>query len=227
MKNTFKFFLFAAALLLPGWLQAKTFEGTVNMQISSGRNETHSLTYSIKESRLRTDIQTDNGMSVSAIMDLSKDEMIMLMPAQSMYMTMSLKATVAKATGQKGEDTELVNTGITEKILGYTCTKYLAKSKDGDVEIWATNELGTFMGLGNFMGGGKAKSGWESAVVGKDFFPLRVRGATGSRNQFALEAKSVAPKSLPDSLFSAPAGFQKFDMGGMMQGMGGANPFGK
>lgn len=226
MKTTFKLALLSAALLMPGWLQAKTFEGTVKMEISSGRNETHALTYSIKESRLRTDIQTDNGMSVSAIMDLNKDEMIMLMPAQSMYMTMSLKATVAKATGQKGEKTELVNTGITDKILGYSCTKYLAKTKDGDVDIWATNELGTFMGLGNFMGGGKAKSGWETAVVGKDFFPLRVRSAAGSRNEFALEAKSVVPKSLPDSLFSPPAGFHKFDMGGMMQGMGGANPFG-
>ena len=34
------------------------------------------------------------------------------------------------------------------------------------MEIWATTELGTFMGLGNMMGDKKAKLGWESALVG-------------------------------------------------------------
>lgn len=225
MKNFLSFTLLSAALLLPGALSAKTFEGTVRMQISSGRSETHQLTYSIKGSKLRTEIQAENNMSVAAIMDLAKDEMMVLMPAQSMYMTMSIKATVQKATGQTNNEAKLENTGITEKILGYTCTKYLATNKEGTVEIWATTELGTFMGLGNFMGGNKAKSGWEQAVVGKDFFPLRVRNADKGSNQFSLEATAVEPKSLPDSFFTPPEGYRKFDMGGMMQGMGGANPF--
>src|SRR5690606_13212665 len=80
-------------------LAAKIFEGTVHMKITAGREGTHQLSYIIKGSKLRTEIQAGNNMTATAIMDLTKDEVIMLMPGQPMYMTMSLKGTVAKATG--------------------------------------------------------------------------------------------------------------------------------
>jgi|UniRef100_UPI0040492C8D hypothetical protein len=227
MKQILKLALLASVLFCPGLLTAKTFEGTVRMQISNGSKSTHNLSYSIKRAQVRTDIQLGDDKSASAIMDLTKDEMIILMPGQPIYMTMSIKTTVDKVTGGKTGDVNLENTGITTEILGYTCTKYLAKTKEGSMEIWATTELGTFMGLGNMMGDKKAKLGWESALVGKDFFPLRVKSATGSENPFSLEATAVEPKSLPDSLFAPPANYRKFDLGGMMQGMGGANPFGR
>lgn len=226
MKQIVRISLLVALLFCPAFAMAKAFEGTVFMKITTGRDGTHSLNYSIKGTKLRTEVQAGNGMSASAIMDLTKDEMIMLMPDQRMYMTMSLKNGVAKATGGKVEETTLENTGITEQILGYTCTKYIAQNKEGDVEIWATDQLGTFMGLGsmgNMMGGGKKSAGWEQALTGKDFFPLRVKSAANNRNQFMLETTAIEAKSLPDSLFTPPAGYQKFDMGGMMQGMMGGN----
>lgn len=210
-------------------LAAKTFEGTVHMKITAGSEGTHQLSYSIKGSKLRTEIQAGGNMTATAIMDLTKDEIIMLMPGQPMYMTMSLKGTVAKATGGDIGDTTLENTGITETILGYTCTKYIARNKEGDVEIWATTELGTFMGLGSsmggLMGGAKNKASWEQALTGKNFFPLRVKNAPDNRNQFTLETTKIEAKSLPDSLFTPPEGYQKFDMGGMMQGLMGGAPF--
>lgn len=224
MKQIFRITL-CALLLAVSNLTAKTFEGTVHMKISAGKEGTHQLSYSIKGTKLRTEIQAGNNVSATAIMDTTKDEIIMLMPGQPMYMTMSLKGTVAKATGNDMNDTTLENTGITETILGYTCTKYIARNKEGDMEIWATTELGTFMGLGNNMGGmmgaAKNKASWEQTLTGKDFFPLRVKNAPGNRNQFTLEATSIEKKSLPDSLFLPPEGYQKFDMGGMMQGLMG------
>jgi hypothetical protein len=34
-----------------------------------------------------------------------------------------------------------------------------------------------------------------------------------------MEVTAIDKKSLPDSLFVPPDGYQKFDMGGMMRGM--------
>lgn len=228
MKKLLAVALFVSALLTPGALLAKNFEGTIRMNITDGRNKAMPLSYSLKEGLLRTDIQAEEGMTATAIMNFAKDEMIMFMPGQPMYMVMSMKQAVTEASGHTADDATLENTGETETILGYKCTKYLAKSKEALTEIWATEELGTFMGLGNAMGGPGGKrapsQGWEKALVGKNFFPLRVVSITGKKQQFRMDVTAVEEKSLPASFFAPPAGYQKFDMGGMMQGLGG-NPF--
>jgi len=212
------FVLYSLWLLCPSFLAAKAFEGTVRMKITTERSEVHELAYSIKGDRIRTDFEVGKNMTASAIMNLGRDEMIILMPGQPMYLIMSIKETVEKATGQKAETATLENTGIKTKILGYTCTQYLAKSKAGVAEIWATSELGTFMGLGQAMGSlgrGPSKAGWEQAIVGKNFFPLRVLGEAKGRESFSLETIAIEPRSLPESLFVPPDGYRKFDMGAM------------
>ena len=86
--------------------------------------------------------------------------------------------------------------------------------------------LGAFMAPsgGNPMGGGRSGGGggqaWERALAGKELFPLRVVSLDkGGKQTFRMEATAIDRKSLPDSLFAPPAGYQKFDMGGMMKGM--------
>lgn len=216
-----------AALLATASLSAKEFEGTIKMKLTDGRSKAMPLEYSIKGGLLRTDMQVEEGMTATAIIDVAKDEMIMLMPGQPMYMVMPLKQAAAKASGHVGEEPELINTGETEVILGYKCTKYLVKSKEAVTEIWATDEIGAFRGFSSSMGGGgqpAAPASWERALAGKNFFPLRVASAAGSKQKFRMDVTAIEPKSLPASFFAPPAGYQKFDMGGMMQGMGG-NPF--
>jgi hypothetical protein len=227
MKKLLTPLIVIAALLATASLSAKEFEGTIRMKLTDGGSKAMPLEYSIKGGLLRTDIQAEEGMTATVIMDFAKDEMIMLMPGQPMYMVMPIRQTAAKASGHGGVEPELVNTGETEVILGYKCTKYLAKSKEAVTEIWASDELGVFRGLGNSMGAGSkaaAPAGWERALAGKNFFPLRVASAPGSKQKFRMEVTAIEPKSLPASFFAPPAGYQKFDMGGMMQGLGG-NPF--
>lgn len=226
MKKLLTPLVVIAALLASAPLSAKEFEGTIRMKLSDGRKGAIPVEYSVKGAMLRTDMQAEEGMTATMIMDFTKQEMIMLMPGQPMYMVMPLKQATAKAAEHVGEQPELVNTGETEVILGYKCTKYLVKSKEAVTEIWATDEIGAFQGLGRAMGGGQpsAPPSWEQALSGKGFFPLRVVSAPGSKKAFRLEVTAVEPKALPASHFAPPAGYQKFDMGGMMQGMGG-NPF--
>lgn len=210
--------LLAVLLLGPLSLAAKSFEGTVTMKLSSGGDGTHDLRYSVKDGVIRTDFKVSDSMTATAIMNLAKDEMIILMPGQPMYMSMPIKRTAEKATGQSMDDVTLENTGETTKILGYTCTKYLAHSRQGETEIWATSELGAFAGLGGGMGGPmgrKPVAPWEKILVGKDFFPMRVIGGGKDGKPFRLDVTQVEPKSLPESFFAPPEGYQKFEMGGM------------
>jgi hypothetical protein len=94
----------------------------------------------------------------------------------------------------------------------------------------------------NPMGRGRAPTAtpaWERALEGKDLFPLRVvgyekgkprsekgksaeksKGKNASGNEsFRMEVTAIDKAPLPDTLFNPPAGYQKFDMGGMMKGM--------
>ncbi|MFI5357244.1 MAG: DUF4412 domain-containing protein [Opitutales bacterium] len=228
MKTLVRLVLQLSALLCAGAISAHAFEGTVHMTISNGQGETHQLAYSLKNGLTRIDINVSDNRTASAILDLAKDEMIVLMPGQPFYMTMSIKHSVEQAVGQAADEVTLEKTAATTRILGYPCTKYLSKSKDGVTEIWATDQLGGFSGLGNMLGGPRSRAskapGWEKAVVGKDFFPLRVISSSSRNGNLSLEVTAVEPKSLPDSLFAPPPGSRKFDMGGMMPGMGGGNP---
>ena len=210
-------------LLAPAWVSAKDFEGTLRIRMS-GDGANQEANYSIKPGFMRLDLQAE-GQSMATIVDLNKMESIMIMPAQQIYMVMSLKNAAAQAANG-ADDATIENTGITEKILGYTCTKYLIKSKGDITELWATEELGTFVNVSTLSSlnqrKGKVQAAWESVLKGKNLFPLRVVGlkANGKAN-FRMEILAVEQKSLPASLFQPPAGFQRMDMGGMMQGLMG------
>ncbi len=224
MKSIFKTILLFSILFSPALLSAKTFEGTVKMTISGKGSGSHDISYSVKGSKIRTDMTGGRGQNASAIIDLEQQQVIVLMAAQSMYMVMPMQKAMDQA-GQGAADTTLENTGITRDILGYECTKYLAHSSEGTTEIWATTELGGFGGLGGGMSGpmgrAKPKPAWEQALVGRDFFPLLVITHHKGKESFTLRTTAVEPKSLPESMFTAPEGYRKFDMGAMMQGMGG------
>lgn len=224
MKKFLAPILLLLAFAVPAGLAAKDFEGTIQMTMTDGRNKAMPMAYSIKGHQIRTDIQAD-GMNATAILDFKKMEMIMLMPGQPMYMVMSLDSATEAATKHKPDDVKLEKTSITETILGYTCTKYIATSKDGITEIWATEGLGSFRGLGGGMGGGMGKAAptpsWERAIAGQNFFPLRITTTTKNKQTFRMEATAVERKTLPASFFAPPEGHQKFDMGGLMQGLPG------
>jgi len=206
------------------------FAGNVQMKMTDGRASTHTLTYSIKGNLVRTDVELAEGQTASAIINPDKDQMTMLLPSQQMYMVMPVRRTAA-AAGHDIDEVQIEKTGETEKILGYDCTKYLVKSNGSTTEVWATDELGTFMGLGSSsgpFGRRQPSAAWEKALTGKNFFPLRVSTAPGDKttSAFRLEATAIKKESLPDSLFTPPENYRKLDMSGL-PGVGGASPFGQ
>jgi hypothetical protein len=222
------------ALALTCALSAETFEGKVSMTMTSSTssNGPQTINYSIKEGFMRMDVTAAKGAG-AFITDFKNRQVIILMPQQKMYMVQQMPDPNAagKPGGAPGatpggspnaSNTSFKDTGETETILGYPCKKYEITSPKGTTEIWATDQLGVFGGLS--MGGApgrrpQAPQAWESVIKGSGFFPMRVESNEGGKGNFKLEVTSVDKTSLPDSLFAAPDGWRKFDMGAMMGGM--------
>jgi len=233
MKSLVRLVL-ASALLAPAVLLAASFEGKITYKLSSPREKGMEMHHSIKGEKMRIEVPM-KGEGGSMIMDMKKKEIIMLMDSQKMYMTMQIpeSETVANVAGTRGNEVNLEKTNVTEKILGYTATKYIATYDNLKSEMWLAEGIGTFMGMGNSSGGGgggglfggrkKADSGaksWEKLLAGKDLFPLRVVELDkAGKERSRMEVTAIKKESLPDSVFMPPADYQKFDMGGMMKGL--------
>jgi hypothetical protein len=227
--------LLAATLLAPVALPAGTFEGKVTMKVSGPRDMPPQMIFSLKEGFSRIDLDAGQGRSMAIIVDQAKGQSTMLMLDQKMFMTNPLPKAGATpaAPAATADNADIEKTSTTEKILGYDCVKYISKTKDATTEMWVTDQLGSFMGLGggNPMGGGMGgrrgpggprgggmSQAWEKALAGQNVFPLRVVTTGAGKETFRMEATAIDKTTLPDSQFAVPADFQ--DLGAMMKGMG-------
>jgi hypothetical protein len=228
MKKLLPLFI-TCALVAPAALPAASFEGKVSFKMSTGKDQSQNITYNIKGPKLRIEMAGQRGMG-GMIMDTDAKEMLMIMDEQKMYMSMKIPEAATEAAAKKGEDVKLEKTGETEKILGYTATKYIATQKDTSTEMWLAEGLGTFMSfnqnnpMAGRRGGANAQA-WERALAGKDLFPLRVVGKDkAGKETFRMETTAIEKIKLPDSMFNPPDGYEKLDMGdggmgGMMKGL--------
>jgi hypothetical protein len=221
-------FLAVVALALPAAQSAEPFEGKVSMKITGKNNTIQEMSYTIKGSRVLISMGTMGGV----IMDRDKNEITILMPQQRMYMVQTIPQPPAAPQSPSGSpgDVSFQNTGVTDIILGYTCTKYLVKAKGTTSELWVTDQLGPFAGFGSGMGrgpmggSGRGRGGppqpWEEALRGKNFFPMRIVVASAGGETFRMEVTGIEKQSVDDSILEAPADWKKFDMGAMMGGFG-------
>lgn len=220
--------VFASAVFAPAVLLAGAFEGKVNFAITTGKGQSQQINYNLKGDKIRIEMPGQKGMG-GMIVDPMKKEMLVMMDEQKMYMVMAMPDVAAQAVEAKSGEVKLEKTGQKEKILGYDAEKYVATHEGTTTELWLAEGLGTFMSFnqGNPMMGGRGSRGgaqptqsWERALAGKELFPLRVVSKDKSgKDSFKMEATAIEKQSLPESLFVPPAGYQKFDMGGMMKGM--------
>jgi hypothetical protein len=223
MKLCFRL-LMASALSAVSALAAD-FEGTVRMRMTQARGAPQEVNFGLTKGRSRIDVATPQG-NAAVLFNPTAEEMIILLPEQKMYLVQPVPKP-GELPGAGGNPNQAVTqTGEKEKILGFDCVKYVASSPEGATDIWVTDQLGAFMGLGggNPMGGpggGPVPQAWEQALRGKEVFPLRVvtKGPDG-RETFRMEATAVKKQPLPASTFNPPADFQKLDVGNMMRGMG-------
>lgn len=174
----------------------------------------------IKDSRMRIEVPLDGDNKAVSIVNLNAREISILMPGQNMYMVMPVPAggDVVEGSGPR-----LVDTGETMEILGYDCTRYLLEDNIRAIEVWATKELGPYVGASDPMQRKGAKNAWETMLAGAGLFPLRVTDRDSDGNLvFSLDVTEIDPSPLDEALFTIPEGYQEFKMPSM-QGM----PFGR
>lgn len=181
------------------------------MRIQEGATA-QTIDYYVKGDRMRIETQDPQAQGGVMILDMREKKMLMLMPQQRMYMTMSLPEIGADETSEVA-DNPLVPTGESRTLLGHKAEQYRMQDGGTEYEIWATKELGAFGGL-HLPGpqGPGAPSARDRALAGQDFFPLLIIERRQGREATRVEVTEVKPEELAPSLFQAPDGFREMSL---------------
>jgi len=163
------------------------------------------------------------------IFNLETQEMTMIMPEQKMYMkwTPDMMESMGKMAPEWHGTVEVKKTEDKESIAGYEATKYQVLV-DGKMEqeIWMSKDLDVTSDLNlekyNHMSSMRMpKVTFQSSPEYQDLMKM---GYPLKEVQFQADGKvitqvtKIEKKTIPDSQFEVPAGFQEMDMQQMMQG---------
>ena len=204
---------FIALAALPLAVRAQgAFEGVVTFQMQAGRGGMQTMQYAIKNGKVRMDIDA-GAMQMFTLMNPAAKTVDMVIPMRQVYMEQTMgDDMMADSAAMK---TKINWTGKKETIAGCECEDATVTNDAGEtVDVCLAKGLGRFMsmrsgGMGRGMGRGREMAmggGWEDHIG--EMFPLKVsRGG-----QVQLEATKIEKKSLDDSMFSIPDGYQKMSM---------------
>ena len=217
-------YLVLAAFAVISTVAAAPFEGKVEMTISANGFPPQPITYQVRDQQLRMDMALGQpGAGTTLIMDWKKQQIMVVVEQQQMYMTRRMPTTLDAPDPAGGApaatqlDHSFVDTGKTEKVLGYTCKQYTNSANGITTRLWLTDQLGWFKGVGGELSGSTSMPAWEKALHGKEAFPLRVIGTDASgKEKYHLEVTSITKQALPDSAFLPPPEYQPLDIGAMM-----------
>ena len=189
---------------------AASFEGKIELLTTEGR-KTFTTTYYYTADKMRIE-SSETAEAGAMIMDFTAKQMLMLMPSEKMYMVMNIAAQMDQGAA---DSTPPVKSGRTETILGYECHEYIITEKKTVTEYWAAKGLGVFRAMARGGPGGPpaGPSAWEAAAQSEGLFPLRtVERSLKGKELSRTEATAIAPGNQPDSLFTPPKDFTRFEM---------------
>jgi hypothetical protein len=189
---------------------AAPFEGKIELLTTEGRKSFTTQFY-FKGDKMRVET-SESGEAGAMVMDMTTKQMMILMPSEKMYMVMNAGGQMEEVAA---DSVPPVKTGRIETILGYECHEYTVTEKKTVTEYWAAKGLGVFRAMTRGGPGGPPAglSAWEAEAMREGLFPLRTieRSANG-KIRSTMEAKVIEPGSQPDSLFTPPSDFTRFEM---------------
>ena len=205
---------------------AGDFEGVIVLrEIANGTSSEQQ--WFLKGDRLRFEEGGSDGEKGTMIFDVKKSVFYSLQHDEKIFLEIS---TDQASTGMHdaADDMVVTKTGRSERVAGYTCELYHAKSRsDG-----GSSELCIARGIGNAAlfkvansrdGGSSIFPGWMREMYKDGGFPIKGvdrddRGEEESR----WEAVKIEKKRLDDRMFLPPPDYKKQDLAVMMNGMRGA-----
>ncbi len=191
---------------LPSRLRAQKFEGTIEMSVTTDE-KTVPMTYMVKGDNFRMEMEGRPGMKAVMLFNVKDKKVIMVMDAMKMYM----ESPVPQGTQSDAPKVEFKKTGKTQKLLGYDCDEYIVTSGNNETDVWITDKL---TGFELYKLGGarqRAVDAWQKEIGEKGGFPLLAVTKTDGKEAATMKVTKIEKKSLDDSLFKIPEGYQKMD----------------
>ena len=192
---------------LPSQLRAQKFEGTVEFSVTTDERAVP-MTYMIKGDNIRMEMEGRPGMKAVILFNVKDKKTITIIEGMKMYM----ESPVPQAADSAAPKVEFKKTGKSQKILGYDCEEYLITSENHETSVWVTDKLGSFELYK--MGGGRQRAAvdaWQKEIGSKGGFPLLAVTKTDGKDVATMKVTKIEKKSLDESLFKIPEGYQKMD----------------
>ncbi len=185
-------------------VEKKSFEGIVSFEIRDSQS-IEPVTLYVKNERLRLEGGLQAGGDAMLI-DYRLKKTFIIASGREQYVELPMVSAPSKPDVTKLR-VDLHKTDSTMDIAGYTNDQFLLTINSTEIEIWATKELGT---AGVFLTPQVGPS--ERKILEMGYFPMRfiALDSTGEETR-RFEVTGVQKKSLSESLFSIPAGYEKID----------------
>jgi len=195
------------------------FEGELTMTMTSESKPPETLTYKVKGQKMRFDMPAGQhhgpmgGEGGWALFDVASKKITSVSDAKKTAFVIDMNdpmMTHAAAADATKPDVE--KTGKTDSVAGYSCDIWKIKMKSGNTGEGCMAKGIAFPAMG-------PQSAWARELG--DYFPLRFTetDATG-KVKSKMEVTKIEKKSLDDSLFVVPAGYQTMSLDQMMKSMG-------
>lgn len=120
------------------------------------------------------------------------------------------------------EKYKIRRTGKRKKILAYPCEEIVLTRESEKTTIWATDKLKSLNeALAKAFGGesGQGPQAWDDELSKLGLYPLNAKVLVENRLAESQEVTAITKKKLAAELFEVPPGYQKQDMGKMLEGM--------
>lgn len=195
-------FVFALAVAATAvWAQAPS-QFSADMLMHSAHGDMNGkFFYSVTKTRM--DMQTPGG-SISNITDIPAKKLYMVMHDRQMYMENDLNRPNPMARGPKPPEVKQFDpANPCANREGTTCKKVGTETVNGRAcDKWEFSK-----------NGGLEDTEWIDQKLHVPIKSVRTDGTS-------FELKNIKEGTQPESTFAIPSGYQKFDMGNMMRGMG-------
>ena len=191
-----------AALFLAATLRAAApFEGVITFKVANPKGKVHEFTYSVKGHKTRYDMNTPKAGQLSLIVDSASGNSLLLIEGK----LEARERPFHDPPVHPGDHDTATRTGRKTTLLGYVCEEFTVGSLPGAVQIWAAQGLAPFRHhAGSPMAERSHRPNWEKSLADQGYFPLKL-----IESGTVTAAINLEKKSLPDSLFEAPAGYKK------------------
>ncbi len=202
---------------LTGTLTAETFEGTLDMALTSVGQKTEATAY-LKglhfKLQPKTALKMDGGVEGYPVVNLETKKVTLMAPKEKYYLDMPIAAMEAAL------DKAVVpykKTGRTEVIQGYSAEEFVLDDPKRGItaSLWATKELTTAINMLISIQKAVPNEGVVLGRINKDlvaqgYFTLRAeaKDAKGVVT-VQMELKAITAKPVADAEFAIPAGWVK------------------